>query len=351
MSLYLSKSFKRKKMKRISLIIVSIFAVINLYAQEGDKESMQNLDKLDVLDQQSKNFFKSITGLEKDYLEEQIDSIQNKTNNDTSKTQNSNPNTQSVYVEKPEVSQEDYEKNVFKHQNEMARLTSDFTRTKKLKDIKIKSMYSFNGKDYVILKIDNKSKASADSELSSNIEGRYVKGDSILGHKIIKINVRTKTIKLYKKVDDEYGYLIYLNNYGTSVSDLKKEPKVKIEKLEKDAKKEKEESEKTSEKKAYSIKESFAKIKNKVTKSDLSTCLYTVNKKNLNVRNTNDLNATILRILKINDQFTIQAKKADWLHLDTIYKKKSGDVMVVDNDSNWVQLVDANLLVDDKNCR
>jgi hypothetical protein len=340
-------------MKRISLIIVFIFTVINLYAQEGNKEDMESIDKLDVLDQQSKNFFKSITGLEKDYLEEQIDSIQNKTNNvNTNQNRNTNSNNISggIYAEKPEVSQEDYEKNVFKHQNEMARLTSDFTRTKKLKDIKIKSMYSFNGKDYVILKVDKKKSAKTDSELSSNIEGRYVKGDSILGHKIIKIDVRTKTIKLYKKVDEEYGYVIYLSNYGTSVSDLKKEPKVEV----KVKKKEKKEVKK------YSIKESFSKIKNKPikkelqenkSKKDLSACLYTVNKSNLNVRNTSDLSATILRILKINDQFTIQAKNKDWLHLDTIYKKKSGDVMVVDNDSNWVQLVDTNLLVDDKNCR
>lgn len=350
MSLYLSKSFKRKKMKRISFIIVSIFAVINLYAQEGEKEAIKNIDKLDVLDQQSKNFFKSITGLEKDYLEEQIDSIQNKTNNPNN-SKNTNKNTQGIYVEKPEVSQEDYEKNVFKHQNEMARLTSDFTRTNKLKDIKIKSMYSFNGKDYVILKIDSKKSAGANSELSSNIEGRFVRGDNILGHKIIDIDVRTKTVKLYKKVDEEYGYLIYLNNYGTSVSDLKKEPKAKIIKAEKEEKAKKKESVKIREKKVYSIKESFAKIKNKETKKDLSTCLYTVNIQNLNVRNTNDLNATILRVLKINDQFTIQAKKANWLHLDTIYKKKSGDVMVVENDSNWVQLIDANLLVDDENCQ
>ena len=102
-------------MKKISLIIVFLFTVINLYAQEGDKES---IDKLDVLDQQSKNFFKSITGLEKDYLEEQIDTIQNKAINSNP---NSNPNQQAIYVEKPELSQEDYEKNVFKQQNEMAR--------------------------------------------------------------------------------------------------------------------------------------------------------------------------------------------------------------------------------------
>ena len=336
-------------MKKISLIIVFLFTVINLYAQEGDKES---IDKLDVLDQQSKNFFKSITGLEKDYLEEQIDSIQNKAINSNP---NSNPNQQPIYVEKPELSQEDYEKNVFKHQNEMARLTSDFSRTKKLKDIKIKSMYSFNGKDYVILKLDEKKTSKTNGELSSNIEGRYVKGDYILGHKIIKIDIRTKTIKLYKKVDEEYGYLVYLNNYGTSISDLKKEPKVKekIEVKEKSVKKTK----------TLNVKEAFSKIKNKetknekenkqknTTKKDVSSCLYTVNKSSLNVRNDTNLEATILRILKINDQFTIQDKKGEWLHLDTIYKKKSGDVMVVDNKLNWVQLVDDNLLVDDSNCR
>ncbi|KAB7887670.1 hypothetical protein GA417_01640 [Poseidonibacter ostreae] len=344
-------------MKKISLIIVSIFTVINLYAQEDNKGS---LDKLDILDQQSKNFFKSITGLEKDYLEEQIDSIQNKTNNvNPNKNRNPNPNInpQTVFVEKPEVSQEDYEKNVFKHQNEMARLTSDFTRTKNFKDIKIKSMYSFNGKDYVILKVDKKSTSKAAAELSSNIEGRYVRGDNILGHKIIKIDVRTKTVKLYKKVDDEYGYVIYLSNYGTSVSDLKKEPKIK-EKTVKTA--DTKIKEKVA-KKEFSIKESFAKIKNKAitkeekmdfdSKKDFSKCLYTVNKSNLNVRNTYDIDATILRILRINDQFTIQDKRADWLHIDTIYKKKSGDVMVVDTNSNWVQFTDNNLSIDDDNCR
>lgn len=333
-------------MKKISLIIVFIFTVFNLHAQEANKE---NIDKLDVLDQQSKNFFKSITGLEKDYLEEQIDSIQNKTNKNTNP--NISPIQQQIYVEKSEISQEDYEKNVFKHQNEMARLTSDFTRTKNLKDIKIKSMYSFNGKDYVILKLDEKKTSSANAELSSNIEGRYVRGDYILGHKIIKIDVRTKTIKLYKKVDEEYGYLVYLSNYGTSISDLKKEPKTKDKEIIK--------KEEVKEKKIYSVKETFAKIKKKeikkerksLSKEELSSCLYTVNKTNLNVRNAKNLDARILRVLRLNDQFTIQEKRDDWLHIDTIYKKKSGDVMVVNNDSNWVQFVEMNLLIDDENCR
>jgi len=83
----------------------------------------------------------------------------------------------------------------------------------------------------------------------------------------------------------------------------------------------------------------------------VSSCLYTVNISNLNVRNQSKLDATILRILRINDQFTIQEKKGKWLHLDTIYKKKSGDVMVVDDDSNWVQLADNNLSTDDENCQ
>ena len=354
MNLNLSKSSKRKKMKKISLIIVSIFTVINLYANEVNKENIENMDKLDVLDQQSKNFFKNITGLEKDYLEEQIETIQNKSNTKNSNSnRNLNQGLKPNYIIKPEISQEDYEKNVFKHQNEMARLTNDFAKTKNLEDIKIKSMYSFNGKDYVILKLDEKKSSKTNDELSSNIEGRYAKGDYILGHKIIKIDVRTKTIKLYKKVDEEYGYLVYLSNYGTSVSDLKKEPKIK----EKESKK----VEKIKKTNSNRVKKSFAKIRNKsnneepkivpTQKDKLSSCLYTVNKTKLNVRNSNDLDATILRILKIDDQFTIQKRRGEWLNLDTIYKKKSGDVMVVDNESNWVHFTENNLLTDDENCQ
>ena len=336
MNLYLSK---REKMKKISLILLGFLTVINLYSQE---QSAQNMDKLDALDQQSKEFFKAITGLEKDYLEEQVSAIKNK-----KVEQNINPNMlnqpQVIVKEEPKLSQEDYEKNVFTHQNEMARLTTDFTRTKKLKDLKIKSMYSFNGKDYVVLELVDDTKSNKDTktktELSANIEGRYVEGDNILGHKIIDIKTRTKSIELYKQLDEEYGYTIYLSNYGISVSDLKK-----IES--KDNKKEiSKKDEKSVEDK--SVKKVFEQVKTEdKTISDTKEC-YVVNKQNLNVRNSANANAKILRILKNEDKFTIKQKNEDWYEIDTIYKKTSGDVMDVSKESNWVQANNGNLTLID----
>ncbi|AXX93854.1 SH3 domain-containing protein [Arcobacter ellisii] len=325
-------------MKKISLILLGFVTVINLYAEE---QNLQNMDKLDALDQQSKEFFKAITGLEKDYLEEQVNAIKNK-----KVEQNINPNIpnqpQVIIKEEPKLSQEDYEKNVFTHQNEMARLTTDFTRTKKLKDLKIKSMYSFNGKDYVVLELIDETATSKQNgltktELSANIEGRYVEGDSILGHKIIDINTRTKSVELYKKLDEEYGYTIYLSNYGISVSDLKK---IEVN-----------EETKKDEKENKSVKKVFEQVKTeqKTTNNKDKSC-YIVNKQNLNVRNNTSSDAKILRILKLDDKFTIKEKNNDWLQIDTIYKKVSGDVMDVSNQNNWVQLAEENVSLSD-NCK
>jgi len=335
-------------MRKIGLIIFCFLIALNIQAE----------DKLDVLDQQSKEFFKAITGLEKDYLEEQINSIKNKKAPDTP---NINPNIISP-IEKQEevkVSQEEYEKKVFEHENEMARLTSDFTRTKKLKDIRIKSMYSFNGKNYVVLKLKtaNSDENSDSKELSFNIEGRYTKGDSILTHRIISINKRTKTVKLYKKLDDEFGYFIYLSNYGISVSDLKKQNRKVLKKMDEDLEKKKKENKQIKKQTTNSdVKRKFQEIANKskkvekIQEVEVSNCLYTVAVENLNVRNYSNLESTILRILKIDDQFTIKTKKADWVQVDTIYKKKSGDVMIVVDQNNWLQIIDNNVLVEDKNC-
>lgn len=340
-------------MKKISLILLGIFTTFNLYAQEQIAQDMKNMDKLDVLDRQSKDFFNAITGLEKDYLEEQVNAIKNK------RVENpSNPNQpQMIVTQEPTLSQEDYEKNVFTHQNEMARLTTDFTRTKKLKDLKIKSMYSFNGKDYVVLElIDETSNTSGvKTELSANIEGRYIEGDNILGHKIIDINTRTKSIELYKKLDEEYGYTIYLSNYGISVSDLKKIEKIndKIEAKKEEIKKEEPKVVPTSQNKVKDVfnQVNEKEIKKEEIKTDISNCLYTVRKQNLNVRNEPGLEGRILRVLKINDQFTINKKENDWVQLDTIYKKISGDVMIVSKENNWVQIVDGNVTSPNNECK
>lgn len=334
-------------MKKISLIALGFFIVFNLYAED----KMESIDKLDMLDKQSKEFFNAITGLEKNYLEDQVNAIKNKKDEPGSiPNQNINPNQ--IIKEEVKISQEDYEKNVFTHQNDMARLTTDFTRTKKLKDLKIKSMYSFNGKDYVVLElIDEVAKVEQLSELSANIEGRYIEGDSILGHKIMDINTRTKSIVLYKKLDEEYGYTIYLSNYGISVSDLVKVPKVETEKktTEKIVKSEV----KTLLKEEYPIKKAFEQVKTEsgeMTKKEISNCLYTVKKYNLNVRDDANPEGKILRILKINDQFTIKQKNNDWVQIDVIYKKISGDVMDVSAQNNWLQVIDESVNTPNKNC-
>ena len=65
-------------MKKIKIITFLFFMALNLQAEEQVQNQMQNVDKLDVLDKQSKEFFNAITGLEKDYLEEQVSAIKNK---------------------------------------------------------------------------------------------------------------------------------------------------------------------------------------------------------------------------------------------------------------------------------
>lgn len=356
MSLYLNKILKREKMKKINLIAIVFFIVFNLYAEE----KMENIDKLDVLDKQSKEFFNAITGLEKNYLEEQVNAIKNKKEEQLNPNQSINPSAPQIIKEEVKISQEDYEKNVFTHQNEMARLTTDFTRTKKLKDLKIKSMYSFNGKDYVVLELteDNKTSTKALTELSANIEGRYIEGDNILGHKIMDINTRTKSIELYKKLDEEYGYTIYLSNYGISVSDLKKIPKEEVEKKtsEKKTKAEIKAEVKSEVKEAFPIKKAFEQVKDvevtsPIVENKANECLYEVNKNNLNVRNKADLDARILRILKINDKFSIKQKNDDWVQIDTIYKKVSGDIMDVSNENNWVNIIDNSVNLPNENCK
>ena len=347
-------------MKKMSLIAFLFFIVLNLQAEEPVPApiptQMENIDKLDVLDKQSKEFFNAITGLEKNYLEEQVNAIKNKKDEPG---QNINPNQANKGVPEVKLSQEDYEKNVFTHQNDMARLTTDFTRTKKLKDLKIKSMYSFNGKDYVVLElVDETSKNVKTSELSGNIEGRYIEGDNILGHKILDINTRTKSVLLYKKLDEEYGYTIYLSNYGISVSDLEKIPKVEVNKKTEVSKRVEEDKPNTNKNvKDDSIKNAFENVKTpaekveKLSKDQVSNCLYTVKMQNLNVRNESNIESTILRILKKDDQFTIKQKNNQWVQIDIIYKKISGDVMDVSTQNNWVQVIDGNVTTPNKDCR
>lgn len=304
-------------MKRIfRYIFLGLILINNLSAE----------DKLDLLDKQSKEFFKAITGLEKDYLEKQIVDIKKKADNkldsspvkkNLTQEQELIPISNQLQINN-QLSQEEYAKNVFRYENEMARLTTDFTRTKKLKDIKIKSMYRFNSKEYVVLKaLEEETESTSSKESSFKIEGRYKEGDYILTHKIVEIDTQTKTVKLYKKLDEDYGYYIVLSNYGISVSDLKK-----IKKQEK----------KIINGNKQNIKSLGVSKDYKVIKE----CLYRVKVNSLNVRNNSDSDARILRVLKKNDKFSINTKDGRWFKLDTIYKNISGDIMSVRNENNWV---------------
>ena len=78
--------------------------------------------------------------------------------------------------------------------------------------------------------------------------------------------------------------------------------------------------------------------------------MYEVKVTNLNVRNEANGDAKILRILRSNDRFSIKQKNDNWILIDTIYKKKSGDVMNVSNDSNWVLITDNNVVAVDNSC-
>ena len=332
MMLYLSK---RESMKKTGLILLGFLLIISLQAEE----KINNIDKLDALDQQSKEFFKAITGLEKNYLEEQIQSIKNK--KEESETKGERPTVQQVgnTINEVVLSEDEFEKNVFTHQNEIARLTTDFTRTKKLKDLRIKSMYSFNGKDYVVLEFNDTENSTKKilngSELSGNIEGRYIEGDNILGHKIVDINTRTKSMELYKKLDEEHGYTIFLSNYGISVSNLEKVAKESNKEKSTDKSKD---DYKSVNKEENSVKNVFEKVETNVDKS-----CFAVNKNNLNVRLNTDNSSRILRVLRQDDIFSVQKTAGEWLNINTIYKKVSGDIMDVSAQNNWVQKTDGSL--------
>lgn len=342
-------------MKFFTSILFCFFIIID--ANANNKPNIDELDKLDMLDQQSKEFFKAITGLEKDYLEEQLNKIEDN-NKKKEKKQDRNPSAvnnmqqNSSFLEK---TKEEKEKEIFQHQTEMAQLTDNFTRTKQLKDLQIKSIYQFNGKNYVILKLDKTQNRGNQDELSANIEGRFKRGDYILGHSIVSINKRTKSIKLYKKLDDEFGYYIYLNNYGINVSDLVKiEEKKPVSKVKKTYKRStKNHSYRTKVKNNYVPKQNNSRIQDgfsKINTRYLNSCTYTVKVSSLNVRNQPKENAKILRVLKQNDKFTIQKIVGNWLKLDTIYKYLSGDTMPVQNQSNWVEAYKSNVQANKSNC-
>ncbi len=356
---------KRGNMK-VKLFLSSLFLICNTFVYAQDSKEGQELvksdgatkqnpsneaDKLDVLDKQSEEFFNSVIGMDKGYLEEQISVAKDGQKKEKSQIPSEqNPEQSGILPNIIKKSDQEVSKEVFKNQSEIGRLTQEVLRSKKLQNIKIKSMYSFNGNNYVVLKTDKSANLTGNDELSSQIEGRYKKGDNILGYKISSVDIRTKSLKLYKKVDDKFGYFVFLNNYGVSISELKKRKEKetinkqkdkevqklekKIKRLEKKVQKQKEKSIQNKKDEKNKIKSAFEKVGTKAKK----TC-YILKARKANVREKDNLKARILRVLRKGDKFSIVQKKDRWVQIDTIYKKKSGDVMNVKDEHNWLKII------------
>lgn len=219
MNINLNKRGKIMNLKVATLILFLSFSLINAEntkETENSTNQEEKLNKLDMMDKQSQDFYMAVTGLEKEYLDEQIKRTKEQREREML-TKQKTTNAQGGVI-----TEEQREKDVFNHQNELARIASDFTRTKRLKDLKIKSMYRFNGINYVILLLDDETanRSKQTTEISGNIEGRYMLGDTVFGHKIVDINTRTKSIELFKDLDKISGYTIYLSNYGINLSNL-----------------------------------------------------------------------------------------------------------------------------------
>ncbi len=282
-------------------------------------------NKLDELDKQSQEFFNAITGLEKTYLEEQIkkrkETIQ--TDLDDGKDVIINGNVQKV----KKISKEEFERNLLENEYDKTRLSTDIAKSKNIRDIIIKSMYKFNGKNYVVLKQKETDRRSntQNAESTLNIEGRYKKGDLILNHRIVYINTRTKTVTLYKKLDDDYGYFIYLNNESVTVSDLKKivKDETKKEKV-----------------KLVSV-QTDPKYKN------MDSCVYELTIPMLNVRANKDLDGKILKVLERGDKVS-GMKTDDKLLIQTFYRT-SGQTVKSDREY-WVGLSTKRFVANKENC-
>ncbi len=336
---------KRGKMK-VKILLSSLLFVFGSFSY-ANEESPKGIEKLDVLDKQSQEFFNSVIGLDKEYLEKQINIAKEEKTPDNSglnipakKYDKDSTLTLPTIVQK---SKEEIAKEIFMNQSELGRLGDEILRAKKLQDIKIKSMYSFNGRKYVVLKSKLNSNTANNDELSSQIEGRYRRGDTILGYTISSVDIRTKSLKLYKQVDDKFAYYVYLNNYGVTVSDLKKREKQKpirkkVIKHIDSPKVEKKAKNKVNEDTTNKVKNAFLNIESKPS----DTSCYILNVGKANVRKNADANARILRVLRKGDKFSIVQKDGIWAQIDTIYKKKSGDVMDVKDEHNWIKIIKQN---------
>ena len=343
MNLHLNKGTIMKNVLLIILLLLS---------------SMQAADNLHALDTESQKFLKAIVGLENDYLEKKMNKMEKRGNGQNAQYKK----REKGYKEKEEkkISKEEFEKKIFKQEASIARLTSDFSRIKNLLNLKIKSMYSFNNKSYVVLQKKDANKNTTSNEQSFDIEGRYIVGDYIFSHEIIQINTRNKNIKLFKKVDKNYYYVIYLSNYDISVSPLltykkkaskRKTPKKKASKRKTHSTIKQHTNKKTIvTKKAPQKRTTKELFKNTISTNTAQSCRYKIKATMVNVREKRSLNSRIVKLLKKNDLFSISEKLGSWYHLHTIYRHNGDKEKNVQKEDIWVKLGKNSSLIFQNKC-
>ena len=142
-------------------------------------------DKLDNLDKKTEEFYKNISKIEV-----------------SSPPSNSAIKSKTTTKEKttPKETSNDTKETVPNNQ----KTTSSFSdENKKFQNLKISSIYTFNGKNYVVF-------------ATQDADGRYTQNDTILGYTIDAINTTTKTITLSKEQDKNTKYYLDISPEGIS---------------------------------------------------------------------------------------------------------------------------------------
>jgi hypothetical protein len=148
---------------------------------------LQAGEKLDSLDKKTEEFYKNISKMEESTPSKTTTKEKKISEKQSSKT------TQKETNDTPkDVSQSSSKTN-----------TNLSEESKKFENLKISSIYKFNGKKFVVF-------------VTADADGRYTENDVVLGYTIDTINTTTKTVSMSKEIDKNIKYYIDLSPEGIS---------------------------------------------------------------------------------------------------------------------------------------
>lgn len=149
-------------------------------------------DKLDNLDKKTEEFYKNISKIEISSTP-QNQTIKNKKTTTKEKVVSTETSSGTKAPTETKETTQNIQKTTFNFTDE----------NKKFQNLKISSIYTFNGKNYVVF-------------VTQDIDGRYTQNDTILGYTIDTINTTTKTITLSKEQDKNTKYYLDISPEGIS---------------------------------------------------------------------------------------------------------------------------------------